>query len=51
MIIRSWRTTLIGVGMLGVGAYIALTGGDIAVTGLFLSTGTGFILAKDSGCS
>lgn len=49
--LRSWRTTVIGVGMLGVGAYIALTGGDVAVTGLFLTSGAGFILAKDSGCS
>lgn len=46
--LKSWRTSIVGVLVLAVGAYYALTVGGEAITALFLTTGAGFILSKDA---
>lgn len=45
--LHSWKTTLVGGIMLAVGAYYALTGGNEAITALFITNGIGLIVAKD----
>lgn len=45
---KDWKTTGIGLAMIAFGAYLTLTGFDMAVSGAWLGGGVGLVCAKDS---
>lgn len=49
MILKEWKTTIIGGAMILFGAYLTQKGFDIAVTGAWLGGGIGLLCAKDAG--
>lgn len=45
--LKSWKTTLLGVVLMAVGSYHAFVGGNEAITALFITNSLGLLIAKD----